>query len=64
MKTCIEIISENKNFNEDKFLELLKYKASFKRGFKSKVFKDYKNIIPLSLNDIPNQPIFFFKKKI
>jgi len=54
LKSCVEILSQNKILSETTILELLKYKASFKKGLNAKIFKKYKNIIEYDINKIIN----------
>jgi len=52
LKSCVEVISENPNLNNEQFLELLKYKASFKQGLNVKIFEEYKDIKPFNIKEI------------
>jgi len=53
LRICINLIKINKKMNKDLFIEILKYKASFKKGLKAKVFDVYKDIVPFNFIDMP-----------
>lgn len=56
LKRCIDFVKDNKDMNRKQLLNLLRYKASFKLGLKSKIFETYQDIIPLDQKDIPYFP--------
>lgn len=56
LKRCIDFMKDNKGMNKKQLLNLLRYKASFKSGLKSKIFETYQDIIPLDQKDIPYLP--------
>lgn len=57
MKSCVDYKYSNKDTVEERRKQLLRYKASFKRGLNPKLSEKYNNIVPIIFPEFPNSVI-------